>query len=221
MNVVSAYLIRQVATDSTEEFKKSHLGKLKTAVTSGRYNEFVETLYLKLIPDGQVDLTGSDGTRTRYNPYVAGKLGEGWRYNDVAHAQAYHKGASWVVGGRDGLKACLRYWYGPDPPVSDCRCIHYSSPTAGICQIQAYIGEDGEPGALYVYMEDYQTTSGQYTNYYHKLFASSSIPIFTSYQAAQSYESLVDIYINSKLDSDLDNISDLMDADLFGFDYDF
>lgn len=223
MNVISAYLTRQVnGGGGVDAFKKKHLNKLKQAVMTGNFTAFIETLYLKLVPDIQVDLINNYGEeRERQNAYVAGKLGEGWMWSDIAHAQAFFKGSSWVVGGRDGLKACLHHFYGQETPSTQGqRCIVRNSAVAGICGLLCLIDplEQMTPAALDVYTETYET-GGAYSQTWCRLTALTTIPIFSNAQAAQMYMSRVNTYIDSKSDNDLQSISDLMDSDLYEYEY--
>ena len=222
MVTISAYLTRQVnGGGGTDAFKKKHLNKLKNAVMLGDFDSFIQTLHVIVSPEGQLQFeTTNQGGRTQYiyNPYTSERYVEGW--STIEGSRIYYKGASFVPSGRDGLRACLYKqehlnWQGKigaDTVDSGHYC--------GTNQIGSPDYHGRPQSEMQWYIEDFTSTSGSSESHEYRITALCTIPIFSSYEAAMSYESLVDTYIDSKDDDDLRNISDLMDSDLLDFDYD-
>lgn len=222
MNVITAYLTRQVAAaGNSQKFKNNHLQKLKTAVTTGDLDAFIATLHVIYVPDGETQYIRSDGDELHlYNPYTTERYAEGW-YTAQSDVRRYYKGASAVVDGSRGLKACLYH-------EEDVRGVgRIYTKDDGIGATLMYLNLNGNPDyhgrpttALNWYTEEWSETSysGLTTNFYPTTVM-CTIPIFRSYESAAQYMSLVNTYYNSKDDDDLDNISDFMDSDMYDYDY--
>lgn len=221
MNVITAYLTRQVAAaGNSQQFKKKHLQKLKTAVTTGDLDAFIATLHVILVPDGQTQSVRSDGDEGNiYNPYTTERYTEGW-YTASSDIRRYYKGASAIADGSRGLHACLYHeddWQGvghvyarDDGGMGTLMYLH-------IVYRPDYHGKPST--SLNWYTEEWSQTSGNVTTTYYPTTVMCTIPIFRSYESAAQYMSLVNTYYNSKDDDDLDNISDFMDSDMYDYDY--
>ena len=213
MVTISAYLTRQVnGGGGKEEFTRDFLNRLKNAVLSGDFDRFVETMHVIITPDGQLNFeTTAQGGRTEYiyNPYTTERYVEGWYTYDGV--RAYYKGSSWVKEGSEGLASCLAV--GADRKHID---------SWGNMEITAVGRPDyhGRPTShLLWYTETYTETTPWNTSTMYLTTTLCTIPIFTRTESAQLYLSYVADFCDSKSDNDFNNIKNIMESDLYDYDY--
>ena len=203
MVLVSGYLIRQVAVNDADDIAKKHTGKLKTARDSGDYTTFASTLFLKLVPDGQLaqKVTGSmPSEKTYYNLTYKGIR------NDT-----YCNYCSVVALGVNALTACLYYSPGSAYSCSQVRGGTYVS-------LNTYSdgpGHEYPSEALNCYVEDKSISMAGDIVEYHGLSFDYSIPILDSSNSKSDYEALVAAYVTSGTESDLKAIETFLKSHMF------
>ena len=217
MNVVSAYLIRQVASGGgTDEYISNYIRKMKQAVTSGNLTAFIEDLHVILSPDGQLayTITSTGRESNIYNPYTVDRAGEGW---GTASANGrWAKGCSAIVNGEYGIAACLYYseaqgWW------SEIRSVYDSTLGDSLIWLNTCSRSDQHvPGEGL----NWQTSDGaDETRTWQRTTTLCTIPILASYEAAVIHIERVLRYCSSKQDSDLDDVESNMKNNLYDYEY--
>lgn len=205
MQVIKAYLIRQVSESPTAQFINSHLQKMKAAVESENYNSFIESLYVEIYPDGQLSYRAQawyqDVTINVYNCYRGG-----WDNN------WYSKGCSTIKGGVGSMGVCLKL----KPATSEYNVACLVPANYSIFMLN-YAGIEGgsASSALEINTENnhYENSDGYWDNY--AVSAKYNIPIFPDSDSASAYASAVAAYCSSKQESDLNTIENIMKQNLY------
>ena len=193
MNFISAYIIRQVATDGRSETIDDIIGALKRARQMLDPLAYVRTRFVKI---------GSIGV----------ELGK-W-HDETGTAKDYPDGTSdneTITNGiarmyKDsrGLGFCLYKTVGYDTPVGEGNFWGWYS-QAGELNFN-WIHEVLGTGQLW------RETRSQGTNAIYKVLFLWNVPLFSTGSEANAYAGLVSDYWTSGLDTDLDAIGDYLEG---------
>lgn len=197
MQIISAFMIKMVADSGggADDFRKKHMSRMKEAVETENYRDFIEGLYWELVPDGQLfrEWTGSSNKEYAYNCYQ-----EGWSGGN------FQRGCSSISGGVPGVAGCLGVSEG-----------YFDTPAmiqTGTNAVLNYASiEGGSPqNSLNMYVEDYDNGF----SVSHALIVKNTIPIL-NYSDRQTYVELVTRYCQTKSESDYNAIDLLLKSSMY------